>query len=224
MCGRFIMTVDFEMVKAAFRLRAQLYDLKPGFNIAPGQDIPVITNTPGGREISPMRWGLIPHWAKDAKIGYKMINARAEKVGEKPAFKGAFRRRRCLIPASGFYEWKKEGRVKQPLLITLPGEKVFALAGIWEHWLAPGGSAVYSCSIITTAANRHLEGIHNRMPVILAGERDYEQWLSPDDPLFLQHLLRPYEGDMLVYPVSARVNSPQDDDPGLIEPQLLNLS
>ncbi|KJS11405.1 MAG: hypothetical protein VR67_14005 [Peptococcaceae bacterium BRH_c8a] len=218
MCGRFIMTVDFEMIKAAFRLRAELYDLQPRYNIAPGQDIPVITNTPGGREISPMRWGLIPHWAKDTKIGYKMINARAETVGEKPAFKGAFRRRRCLIPASGFYEWKKEGKVKQPMLITLPGEKVFALAGIWEHWLAPDGSMVYSCSIITTKPNKYLEGIHNRMPVILAGEQEYEPWLSLDDPLFLQHLLRPYEGDMSVYPVTTRVNSPLDDDPGLIEP------
>ncbi len=217
MCGRFIITVDFEMIKVVFRLRAEYYDLQPRYNIAPGQDIPVITNTPGGWGISPMRWGLIPPWAGDVKIGYRMINARAETVGEKPAFKSAFQRRRCLIPATGFYEWKKEGRVKQPMLITLPGEKVFALAGIWEQWSAPDGAVIYSCSIITTEANRYLADIHNRMPVIFTGERDYESWLSLDDPFYLKRLLRSYDGDMSVHSVSTRVNSTREDDPGLIE-------
>jgi len=211
------MTIDFEMIKAAFRLRAEYYDLQPRYNIAPGQDVPVITSTPHGREISPMRWGLIPPWAGDAKIGYRMINARAETVGEKPAFKSAFQRRRCLIPATGFYEWKKESRTKQPMLITLPEEKIFALAGIWEQWSAPDGAAVvHSCSIITTEANRHLADIHNRMPVIFTEEEEFEPWLSLNDPSYLNQLLRPYDGDMSIYPVSTKVNSTREDDPGLI--------
>jgi len=221
MCGRFTLSVELETFINVFKINIPADKYGPRYNISPGQSIRVVLMEAGERGTKLFHWGLIPNWAKDKSFSYKMINARAETVGEKPAFKGAFRRRRCLIPASGFYEWKKEGRVKQPMLITLPGVKIFALAGIWEHWLAPDGSMVYSCSIITTEANRHLEGIHNRMPVILAGEEDYEPWLSLDDPLFLQHFLRPYEGDMSVYPVTTRVNSPQDDDPGLIEPQIV---
>lgn len=205
------------MLKEAFRIRAEYFDLQPRYNIAPGQDIPVVTRNTGGREISAMRWGLIPHWAGDEKIGYKMINARAETVNEKPAFKSSFRRRRCLIPASGFYEWKRDGKVKQPVLITLPGQRLFAFAGIWEHWDAPDGRTVYSCSIITTEAAKKVAHIHNRMPVMLTGEKEYETWLSLDEPPVLRHLMQPYGGELQIYPVSTRVNSPRDDDPGLIE-------
>ena len=217
MCGRFIMTVDFAMLKAVFRLRAGYFDTKPRYNIAPGQNIPVIIPGPGGRAIRPMRWGLIPRWAGDDKMGYKLINARSETVGEKPAFKSSLHRRRCLVPASGFYEWQKTVRGKQPMLITLPGQKVFALAGIWDQWEAPQGGSIYSCSIITTGVSPGLADIHNRMPVILTGEREYDMWLSLDDPLLLQRLMKPYQGEMLAYPVSNRVNSPREDNPGLIE-------
>ncbi len=216
MCGRFIMTVDFETLKAVFRLRAGHFDVKPRYNIAPGQNIPVITGSAENREITPMRWGFIPHWARDKKAGYKMINARAETVAEKPAFRAAFRRRRCLIPASGFYEWKKDGKIKKPVLISLPGQRLFAFAGIWDRWDAPEGGTVYSCCIITTAAAPGLAGIHHRMPVIFTGEREYDLWLSPSDTEALGYLMRPYRGRMEVYPVSTRVNSPREDDPGLL--------
>lgn len=217
MCGRFIMTVDFAMLKAVFRLRAGYFDIKPRYNIAPGQDIPVVIPGLGGRDIRSMRWGLIPHWAGDEKIGRKLINARAETVGEKPSFKSSLRRRRCLVPASGFYEWQKTVRGKQPMLITLPDQEVFAFAGIWDQWGTPQGGFIYSCSIITTGAAPDLADIHNRMPVILSGEPEYDMWLSLDDPQLLQRLMKPYKGEMSAYQISSRVNSPREDDPWLVE-------
>jgi putative SOS response-associated peptidase YedK len=170
-----------------------------------------------------MRWGLIPFWAKDAKAGYKMINARAETIAEKPAFRESVLSRRCLIPADGFYEWSKKQRGKSPFCFTLTDDSVFAFAGIWDRWKNPERELVETCSIITTSANALLSDIHDRMPVILKGE-DHERWLDPgfkqvDDIL---DLLKPYQADsMRRYCVSSRVNSVKNDDAACAEEYVL---
>ncbi len=217
MCGRFTLTVDISELAAAFGAQVKNYRHAPRYNIAPGQDIPVVTQGPGGRVIIPMRWGFIPPWTGDERTSYKMINARAETVAGKPAYRQSFRHRRCLVPADGFYEWKKEGRTKRPLRIILPGEKLFAFPGLWSAWRPAGGGVVHTCCIITTAANEYLEAVHHRMPVIFTEEQEYALWLSSDDTSLLQALLRPYGGEMVAYPVSSRVNAPENDDPRLIE-------
>jgi putative SOS response-associated peptidase YedK len=165
-----------------------------------------------------MRWGLIPSWAKEAAIGDKLINARGETVAEKPSFRGPFRRTRCLVPASGFYEWQKTASGKVPHFIHLVDDDLFAMAGLYDVWHDPAGEDVRSYTIITTGANAMMAPIHQRMPVILRRE-DEETWLDPDAPTeVLQTLLRPYDGAMDAYPVSTRVNRPDQDDPGVIEP------
>lgn len=217
MCGRFILSADYDSIRAAFLLRALIAEHTPRYNIAPGQDILVVTEGSAGREISGMRWGLIPHCSKDPKAGYKMINARAESIVEKPVYRDSFLRRRCLIPADGFYEWKKVGGKKQPMRIILPDTKVFAFAGIWDYWYPPEGRTVYSCSIITTAASEKIMDVHDRMPVILDSGQAYEAWLCRNEPAALKELLQPYRGEIITHPVSAAVNSPQNDGPQLIE-------
>lgn len=218
MCGRFTLTVDWPALSTAFRVNAAGFAHRPRYNIAPGQDIPVITAEAGAREARSMRWGLVPHWAKDLQTGYKMINARAETIDRKASFRQSFYHRRCLVPANGFYEWRRENNKKQPVRITLPGQPVFAFAGIWDRWVSPGnGEIIYSCSIITTTASEALRPVHDRMPVILTGDREYDQWLNAGQPAVLKELLRPYAGDMEIYPVSTAVNSPQADHPGLIK-------
>ncbi len=208
----------------------------PRYNIAPSQGVLVARAAPdGAREAAVLRWGLIPSWAKDADIGNRMINARAESVAEKPAFRAAFRARRCLILADGFYEWKSEAGGKQPYRITLADGGPFALAGLWERWAgppgggaqggeahggeAPRGETIESCTIVTTEANARLEEIHHRMPVILAPGA-FDAWLDPDTPgAQAQALLKPYPSEALAYyRVSPRLNSPANDDPALIEP------
>lgn len=195
----------------------------PRYNIAPGQPIPVVLYD-AQRELRRMdyfNWGLIPSWAQDINIGYKMINARAETIAEKPSYKIPFRRRRCLIPANGFYEWKREGSAKQPYYFTRSDGEPFAFAGIWDRWDSPDGSWILSCSLVTTAANRLMAPIHNRMPVILA-EDDYEPWLDTRDETSttltrLNYRLRPREiPDMVRYPVSTAVNNARNDTPDLI--------
>ncbi|MDD2443267.1 MAG: SOS response-associated peptidase [Desulfotomaculaceae bacterium] len=222
MCGRFTLAADINKLAAVFYLRENIFSHTPRYNIAPGQEIAVITKNPGGREISLMKWGLIPHWAKDKRTGYKMINARAETIDNKPAFKGPFLHRRCLIPADGFYDWKKLNGEKEPIYITLPGRTLFAFAGIWNCWAAPGGEAVYTCSIITTPSNEYIRAIHDRMPVILDREQEHQAWLEMDEPVSLKKMLRPYQGKMTVYPVSKLVNSPKTDSRQLIEPHFPN--
>lgn len=217
MCGRFTLSANLGTFMDEFHLHAGIPDYSPRYNIAPGQNILVITEGPGARELSQMRWGLIPHWAKDKKIGYKMINARSETIDQKPAFKNSFLHRRCLIPADGFYEWKKTGGGKQPLHIVLPGKTVFAFAGIWDYWKSFEDTGIFSCSIITTEANEDIQDIHDRMPVMLAGEREYSTWLSVDEPALLKELLKPYQGVIKAYPVSTMVNSPKVDNRQLIE-------
>jgi putative SOS response-associated peptidase YedK len=165
-----------------------------------------------------MRWGLIPSWADDPKIGYKLINARAETVAGKPAFRNAFRQRHCLIPADGFYEWHAAGtKAKQPWHIRRKDGRPFAFAGLWEHWNAPESPPVESCTIITTDANEVVRPIHDRMPVIL-DPADYAAWLDPRDPTIAQELLRPCPAEvMTAFPVSSMVNNPKNEDPRCLE-------
>ncbi len=168
MCGRFTLTIDPAHLQEAFPWAVIPNDLTPRFNIAPSQPVAVIPNT-GEKIVSMYKWGLIPSWSKDPSIGDRMINARSESLAEKPSFRNAYRRRRCLILADGFYEWKPSlgNKSKQPILIRLKDNIPFAFAGLWEHWTAPDGSEILSCTIITTQPNSLLESIHNRMPVIL---------------------------------------------------------
>lgn len=220
MCGRFTLTASGDDLAALFEIEA-VPNLEPRYNIAPTQPVAVVRLDPEGRRrvFTLMRWGLIPSWAKDIGIGNRLINARAETLTEKPAFRTAFRRRRCLIPADGFYEWQKQtaGR-KQPYFIGLPNRRPFAFAGLWEHWEGADGSVLDSCTIITTEANERVRALHDRMPVIL-DRGDFGDWLDPATPLDrLLHLLRPYPFEMLIYPVSTLVNAPENDRPECIVP------
>ena len=199
------------------------YDWSPRFNIAPTQNIPTIRQhaREPKRELTEMRWGLIPYWSTDASIGYKMINARAETITSKPAFEEPIRKRRCLIPADGFYEWKKmDSKTKQPFCFMLSDESVFAFAGIWDRWKDPQGTTVETCSIITTTKNALTADVHDRMPVILR-PGDYDLWLDPgmtrtDD---IVAMLKPYAPDkMKRFAVSSRVNVVANDDKTCAEP------
>jgi putative SOS response-associated peptidase YedK len=221
MCGRFTLTIDPAHLQEAFPWAVIPNDLNPRFNITPSQPIAVIPNT-GDNAVSMYKWGLIPSWSKDPTIGDRMINARAESLAEKPSFRNAYRRRRCLILADGFYEWKQISgtRTKQPFYIRLKNKQPFAFAGLWELWNSPDGSEIRSCTIITTQPNTLLEPIHNRMPVILPADA-YTRWITPEDcsAIQLNGLLVSYPADeMVAFPVSKMVNSPQYDTPELIKP------
>jgi putative SOS response-associated peptidase YedK len=192
---------------------------QPRFNIAPTQPVAVIPND-GKNRLDFFVWGLIPSWAKDPSIGNRMINARAETLLEKPSFRNAFRRRRCLVLADGFYEWRKDAHGKTPMYIRLEDGRPFGFAGLWEYWKSPDGSDVLSCTIITTQPNELMTPIHNRMPVILP-EQAYPLWLESGevDLNSLAGLLKPFTaGPMQAYPVSALVNNPKNDQPQLISP------
>jgi putative SOS response-associated peptidase YedK len=193
----------------------------PRYNIAPSQDVAVIANN-GQNKIEFFRWGLIPFWAKEAKIGNRMINARAETVAEKASFRNAYRRRRCLVLADGFYEWRKEpGRTtKTPMYLRLKSGDPFGFAGLWESWRSPEDQTILSCTIITTEPNALVKPIHNRMPVILDPEA-YDMWLDPGEqtPDRLGPWLRPYPAsEMTAFPVSTLVNSPSNDVPACVVP------
>ncbi len=224
MCGRYAFFQFSEAIVSELRV-ACLPDWQPHYNIAPSQAIAVVCNTasPSGRQLKLLRWGLIPSWAKDPSIGSKLINARSETVAEKPSFRAAFKRRRCLILADGFYEWQRlEGdkRKKQPFYFRMVDDRPFALAGIWELWQGPDGQEVETCAILTTQANELLQPIHDRMPVILNPE-DYDLWLDPNPDLIdsIQSLLKPYSADLMEsHPVSTRVNSPSNDSPECNQP------
>lgn len=222
MCGRFTLAVDPADLIDAFGLdpnaSPDLAVVGPRFNIAPTQAVAVVPNT-GPRHLEVMRWGLIPSWAKDPKIGNTLINARGETVAEKPSFRSAFKRRRCLILADGFYEWKKEaGGGKTPYFIQLADERPFAFAGLWEVWRPADGSELPTCTIVTTTPNAVMAQLHDRMPVIVPPEH-YDTWLAEGErpaPELLS-LIQPYAGAMKARPVSTRVNSPRFDDPTLLE-------
>jgi putative SOS response-associated peptidase YedK len=223
MCGRFSLRARNAALLAEYFDIVDMSLLKPRYNIAPSQPVPVVrlksAEAKPGREIVLMRWGLIPGWAKDPAIGNKMINARAETLAEKPAFRAAVRRRRCLLPADGFYEWQATGRSKQPYFIHFRDERLFAFAGLWESWEGPDNTAIDSCTIITTAANELIRPMHERMPVILPPEA-HTIWLDTSTEKIdeIAALLVPFCSDeMEAYPVSTLVNSPSHDEPGCIE-------
>jgi putative SOS response-associated peptidase YedK len=220
MCGRYTLrTPAIDLVEVFQLLREPV--LEPRYNIAPTQTVAVVRQIEKHRELSVMRWGLVPSGAKDPKAGPPLINARADTVATKPAFRTAFKKRRCLIPADGFYEWKKgDGKTKQPYYIRMARDRVFAFAALWETWKGADAEPIDSCTIITTDANDVLCSIHDRMPVILP-EEDYDHWLNPkiDDADRLQLLLKPYAPEgMTAYPIGTLVNSPRNDTAICIEP------
>ncbi len=221
MCGRYTLTTDPAALAEHFDLTEVPADLPPHYNIAPTQQVPIVRQVEGlGRRLDRVHWGLIPSWAKDPSMGNRMINARAETLAERPAFRAAFRHRRCLVAADGFYEWKPIDGNKQPYWIGLQDRRPLAFAGLWEHWDARDGSdTVESCTIVTTDADTVVRPLHERMPVILRPE-DYDAWLDPQaKPDALQHLLTPFESEELVaYPVSRAVNNPRNDNPDLLLP------
>lgn len=220
MCGRYTLSAPGEVVGELLGLEA-VPALAPRFNISPTQESLVVRAAPGGqRQAEPMRWGLVPSWADDPSVGSRLINARSEGVAEKPAFRSSFKSKRCLVPADGFYEWQKlAGGKKQPWHIHLASGRPFAIAGLWARW-SKGEIPLETFTLLTTAPNEVAGRIHDRMPVILAPD-EYDRWLDPElsDPEVLLPLLDSYPAaEMAAYPVSNRVGSPSQDDPGLVVP------
>jgi len=219
MCGRFTLTVDPGQLQEAF----PWVDIPDGihrrYNIAPTQPVAVVPND-GLNRLDFFNWGLIPFWAKDPKIGNRMINARSETIAEKPSFRGSFKYKRCLVLADGFYEWRKDPGMKSktPIYIRMKNKKPFAFAGLWDDWHSKDGSEIKTCTIITTEPNSLTEPIHNRMPVILP-PNTHQEWLKQgdNDPSLLQSFLQPYPAEeMEAFAVSKQVNSPQNDYPECI--------
>ncbi|RZB35960.1 MAG: hypothetical protein SRB2_02625 [Desulfobacteraceae bacterium Eth-SRB2] len=225
MCGRFVQNSPLQIIQRIFNTDKVLFEVIPNYNVAPTQKILAIINQDNENKLEKLHWGLVPFWANDISMGSRMINARAETVSQKPGFRNAFRKRRCVIPADGFYEWKGEKGDKHPFYITVPSGKPFAFAGLWETWTDKENDeeSVYkSCTIITTAASEPLSSIHHRMPAILDPEF-YEKWLNEkmQNPKNLEIILR--DGlihDMIYYPVSKLVNSVKNNDPNCIKPFL----
>lgn len=219
MCGRYTITQTPQQLQDVFDF-VDRPDFPPRYNIAPGQPVPIVRLEGGKRRLVLVRWGLVPGWSKQMPSSM-LINARGESVRDKPSFRDAFRYRRCLLPADGFYEWQAAGKgPKQPYHVRLKSGRPFAMAGIWEHWQTAEGSELETCAIVTTEANEVLKPIHHRMPVILAPE-DFEAWLDVDGtpPEEAAKLLKPAPSDWFeIVPVSTRVNRAANDGPGLIEP------
>jgi putative SOS response-associated peptidase YedK len=215
MCGRFNLITNPEQLAAAFAVDNVPAQLVSRYNIAPSQPVSAVRhNLRGERELTHFQWGLIPSWAKDAKIGYKMINARSETAHEKPSFRSAYKYRRCLVPMTGFYEWQARPEGKQPMHIHFPDYEIFAVAGLWEEW-----QGLQTCTLLTTTPNETMKPIHNRMPAIIDAS-DYDLWLDTSAPLpAVQSLLRPYRDDALVTnPVSTYVNKPSNEGAECILP------
>jgi putative SOS response-associated peptidase YedK len=224
MCGRYRLSRRKQLIQEYFDTTEEV-DWEPRYNIPPSQNVGIIRQDRAKpeRHFSLARWGLIPYWAKDPSIGYKLINARSETVASKPAFREAFESRRCLIPADGFYEWKRAEKAKQPFHFGLRDDSLFAFAGLWERWREPSGQALESCSILTTTPNALLADVHDRMPVILSPEH-YDLWLAPGfrrSPA-LKEMLNPFDATLMRrYPVSTRVNFVRNDDPERTAPNSL---
>ena len=223
MCGRFAQRTDPKRVAKAFGV-TDVPNIEARYNIAPTQNILNIRQVDNDREAVLLKWGLVPSWAKDVSIGMKLINARSETITEKPSFREAFKKRRCIIPADGFYEWqRKEGR-KQPFFFQMKDESPFGFAGLWERWQGVDGQVIESCTILTTGANKVLQPVHDRMPVILHSD-DYDLWLDDDlrKAELRQELLRPFEAaEMMAYQVSTAINSPKNQGATLIEQITVN--
>ena len=222
MCGRFVLLSSVHRISQEFAVLPENITFSPSYNIAPTQEI-LIVIAGGGLRLIKCRWGFIPPWAKDPDIGYKMINARAETLAEKPAFKAAIRNHRCLVVADGFYEWKKEGKEKKPLYIHLKSGGLLGFAGLYSYWQSPEDGLICTCTIITTSANHLLEPIHNRMPAIIPGDSRAE-WLDPEirNEKRILTLLSPYVAEgMEAYYVSPAVNSPRNDSPDNISPVMV---
>jgi putative SOS response-associated peptidase YedK len=221
MCGRFVGYRNIDELKEIFPIDRSACEVTANYNVAPSQEILAIYNHQGQNWLEKFHWGLVPFWAKDPSIGNRMINARAETVAEKPSFKSAFKKRRCLIIADGFYEWKGSKGQKQPMLITLPDKKPFAFAGLWESWGEKNQESAYkSCAIVTTEACEAIRDIHHRMPVILKPQV-YEPWLDPqnqDVDALKQILQKELLTDLVSYPVSKQVNSTRNNDAACIDP------
>lgn len=219
MCGRFLLSDPEGVIRELFGVDAPA-GLKPRYNIAPSQGVPVVRRGGAGEppEIVMLRWGLVPHWAKDPAVGHRLINARAETAAEKPSFRGALRRRRCLVPADGFYEWQRLDGRKQPWLIRRRDGRGFAMAGLWEAWRGPDGP-LETFAILTTRPNAVVAPIHDRMPVIVA-PGSFALWLDPTirDPGLLAPILRGEQTpELRAYPVGTLVNNPANDDPRCME-------
>jgi putative SOS response-associated peptidase YedK len=219
-CGRFTLNTSPPSIAEHFGLDTTP-DLGPRFNVAPGQDLATVSVSGEERRsvLSSRRWGLVPTWAKDRKIGNRLINARAETVAEKPSFRSALRRRRCLVPADGFYEWAGTKGSKQPYFIGLEGRALFGFAGLWERWTDPEGEMLESCTLLTTNATEHLSALHARMPVIV-DPVDYELWMDPDvnEPDLVSPVIdRNLGGALDFYPISEYVNDVRHDDPRCLE-------
>ena len=217
MCGRYYFFTPADIVAGRFGL-AGGGALLPRFNIAPQSEAPVILAGGEGRRLVAMRWGLVPSWSKDPSSAYRMINARAETAPEKPSFRGPFRRQRALVPADGFYEWKREGETKRPFALRLSSKEPFAMAGLWDRWKTPDGGELLSFTILTTSANPLVSQVHDRMPVILPREAE-GAWLDPtQSETALKSLLVPYAGEMEAVPIGKAVNNPRNDGPELLTP------
>jgi putative SOS response-associated peptidase YedK len=226
MCGRARLSSDVSEIKLVFSIPPEQPTLNfpPTWNLAPTDPLPIVRYNPKtqARSLDLMRWGLVPYWAKDLKIGYSTINAKAEGIEDRPAFREAFRRRRCLVPLDNFYEWQKHGKERQPYAVARADRRLMAMAGLWENWRSPAGEWVRSFTIVTTAANALLAPLHDRMPVIL-DPAAWPLWLGetePDpDPERLKALLVPYPPEgMVFWPVDRRVGNVKNNDPSLIEP------
>jgi len=224
MCGRARLSSDVSEIKLVFSIASQrpTPNVAANWNAAPTEDLPVVRYDAkaGERSLDLMRWGLVPFWAKDIKIGFSTFNAKAEGIETRPAFREAFQRRRCLVPFDCFYEWKKLGNERQPYAVALADRRLMAMAGLWETWRSPAGERVRSFAIVTTAPNALLTELHDRMPVILA-PTSWPAWLgeTPADPGQLKSLLVPHPSDdMVIWPVDRRVGNVRNKDPSLIEP------
>ena len=220
MCGRFTLHTPAAQIRESFNLPdLPARELKPRYNIAPNQDVAIIRDTGTGREMVMARWGLIPGWSKESRTKYSTINARIESVAEKPTYRTPFKRRRCLIPADGFYEWKQDAGNKVPHHIRMQDGKVFAFAGLWDHWEGEDAD-IESCTIIVMPANEVMQPIHERMPAIIA-QQDYDVWLDSsvtDKQEIMQYLNSGPSIQLTAYPVSTRVNSAKNNDEGCIRP------
>ncbi|ASS92681.1 SOS response-associated peptidase [Peribacillus simplex] len=220
MCGRYTLFTDIEEIKERFDIQGSFDgEYQFSYNIAPSQSVLSVINDGARNRLGYLRWGLIPFWAKDEKVGYKMINARAETIAEKASYKNAYKKKRCLIIADSFYEWKKTPERKIPMRIKLKNHAPFGMAGLWESWKSPEGISIYSCSVITTVPNEIMTSIHDRMPVILKPE-DEKDWLNPsiNDPAYLQQYLKSFDSEQMeAFEVSTDVNSTKNNSPNLIQ-------